>query len=112
MSRMIDPDLWAPPGGYAAHIADGLAKLGISLDGGKATVAPPPPKADDAKRTADRLALLAKTDGFLNPPNSWPISPTLAKQLHYVERPPAPAAGPAIDETAGELESLEGMRRE
>lgn len=114
MSRMINPDLWTePPGTYAAQIAAGLAKLGISFDAGRGTVSPPPaPTKDEAERTTERLADLAARDGFLRRPDGGLISPTLAKQLHYVERPPAPAAGPAIDETPGELDSLEGMRRE
>lgn len=105
--------MWTePPGTYAAQIAAGLAKLGISFDRGHGTVSPPPaPTKDEAERTAERLADLAKRDGFLHRPDGGLISPALAKQLHYVERQPAPAAGPAIDDSDRDARSLDEARR-
>jgi hypothetical protein len=100
---MVDPDLYDDNGSYAANIAVGLAKLGISFDAhGHGSVIPPAPPVDDAKRTAERLARLAIDDGFIEVPGGrFAISQSLARQLHH-----KPAG--VLDE----LQSLDEVRHE
>lgn len=43
----------------------------------------PPPKS---QHTLDGLKFIAEHDQFLTPPNSWPVSQTLAQQLHFRPR--------------------------
>lgn len=108
MSRMVDEDFWQPPVDKKAAVRDKLfGPLGISTDDDKRAPDPPAP----TKATVDRLAILAERDGFIRVNDRLTISPTLAKMLHYRETPPAPAAGPAIDDADAEARSFEESRR-
>lgn len=94
-------DFWQPPSDSARKwFAD-------QREAAKAPPAPPPMSAV----TRDRLAALDAREGFLRPPGSFPISPTLAKQLHYHPRAAGSPGAPPVDDLDAELRSLEEMVR-
>lgn len=89
MTRFVD-DFPDPSEDRRATVDKLLTKAGIDRDG---KPAPPPISA----ATRNRLAAMDEREGFVHPPRSWPISQTMAEQLHY--RPAVPRF------TAGDVDS-------
>lgn len=105
----IDGDFWQPP-------SDSARKWFAAQQQARPATPEPPPVSPV---TRDRLAALDARDGFLHPPGQFPVSPTLAAQLHY--HPPAVSSFAAsnegeksdvpLDGGEAELRSIEEMQR-
>lgn len=76
MSRLAD-EFWQPEVDKRAVVAKAFEKLGITTE----RRAPEP--APVSKSTTERLAAMDEREGIFTPPRSFPISPALAKILHY-----------------------------